>query len=164
MMPRLKPSVYSLLLAFLVIGKKFYDFGSGLLLLKLIFIDILLILPLATWHGKWYKLSDTDTSRNFGISALQANLICHCCFLFISGSCSCVRIVNFNVPQYSSLKSDVTLTCEFEMTEGPEERLHSVKWYRFSNSKHMEEFYSWKPKRQPPATRHHIHAVRIDVS
>ena len=72
--------------------------------------------------------------------------------------------MNFNVPQYSSLKSDVTLTCEFEMTEGPEERLHSVKWYRFSNSKHMEEFYSWKPKRQPPATRHHIHAVRIDVS
>jgi len=83
--------------------------------------------------------------------------------LFVIGSCSCVRIVNFNVPQYSSLKSDVTLTCEFEMTEGPEERLHSVKWYRFSNSKHMEEFYSWKPKRQPPATRHHIHAVRIDM-
>ena len=31
MMPRLKPAVYSLLLAFLVIGKKFYDFGPGFL-------------------------------------------------------------------------------------------------------------------------------------
>ena len=74
-----------------------------------------------------------------------------------------MRIVNFNVPKYASLKSDVALTCNFEMTEGDEERLHSVKWYRFTGNRLMEEIYSWKPKRNPPGSKHPLHAVKIDV-
>ena len=45
-----------------------------------------------------------------------------------------------------------------------QEKLHSVKWYRIDYKGHMQEFYSYKPGNIPPAKRHLLTGIKVDVS
>jgi len=49
------------------------------------------------------------------------------------------------------------------MTQGPSEVLHSVKWYRINHLGNMQEFYSFKPNKNPPASKHHLKGVKVDM-
>ena len=43
------------------------------------------------------------------------------------------------------------------------EKLHSVKWYRIDHRGQMQEFYSYKPGNIPPAKRHLLSGIKVDV-
>ena len=77
---------------------------------------------------------------------------------------SAVRITHFHVPEFAKLRDQIRMECAFEMTQGPSEVLHSVKWYRLNYKGQMQEFYSHKPNKNPPGTKHHLHGFRVDVS
>lgn len=74
-----------------------------------------------------------------------------------------VKIIHFNVPKFPSLRSSVTLECEFHISS-PEEQLYSVKWYRegWKDSK-WQEFYSWKPKKIPNAHDTKLDGIKVDM-
>jgi hypothetical protein len=53
--------------------------------------------------------------------------------------------------------------CTIVYTSFLQEKLHSVKWYRIDHRGHMQEFYSYKPGNIPPAKRHLLTGIKVDV-
>ena len=78
-------------------------------------------------------------------------------------SCSAVDITYFNVPKFVNRKDDVTLECNFVMSESLE-TLHSVKWYRIDHQGHMEDFFTYDPNKKPPVKTYHRSGIKVNVS
>ena len=72
-------------------------------------------------------------------------------------------ITHFRVPKFVNRKDEVTLECDFRMSE-PHETLHSVKWYRIDHSGSMEDFFTYSPAKNPPVKTYPRTGIKVDVS
>ena len=77
--------------------------------------------------------------------------------------CRAVDITHFRVPKFVNRKDEVTLECDFRMSE-PHETLHSVKWYRIDHSGSMEDFFTYSPAKNPPVKTFSRTGIKVDVS
>ena len=76
--------------------------------------------------------------------------------------CRAVDITHFRVPKFVNRKDEVTLECDFRMSE-PHETLHSVKWYRIDHSGSMEDFFTFIPANNPPVKTYPRSGIKVDV-
>ena len=77
--------------------------------------------------------------------------------------CHAVDITSFHVPKFVNRRDEVTLECNFVMSE-PHETLHTVKWYRIDHSGQMENFFTYSSSKNPPVKTYHKSGIRVDVS
>ena len=77
--------------------------------------------------------------------------------------CRAVDITHFRVPKFVNRKDEVSLECDFRMSE-PHETLHSVKWYRIDHSGSMEDFFTYSPAKNPPVKTYPRTGIKVDVS
>ena len=80
---------------------------------------------------------------------------------FSERACS-VDITHFSVPKFVDRKDEVTLECHFVMSS-PQERLHSVKWYRIDHTGAMEDFFTYMEGRNPPVKTYPRAGIKVDV-
>lgn len=60
------------------------------------------------------------------------------------------------IPNVVAVGESAHLVCDVDLEQGD---LYSVKWY-----KDNEEFYDWKPWRDPTSQTYHVEGVHVDVS
>ena len=82
--------------------------------------------------------------------------------LLISERACSVDITHFSVPKFVDRKDEVTLECHFVMSS-PQERLHSVKWYRIDHTGAMEDFFTYMEGRNPPVKTYPRAGIKVDV-
>ena len=67
-----------------------------------------------------------------------------------------IRLEHVEIPNVVAVGDSAHLVCDVDLEQGD---LYSVKWY-----KDNEEFYDWKPWRDPTVQTYHVEGVHVDVS
>ena len=96
----------------------------------------------------WHQLI-TDYYLEWTVSSPVADF-----FLFLVGEA--IRLEHVEIPNVVAVGESAHLVCDVDLEQGD---LYSVKWYKDS-----EEFYDWKPWRDPTSQTYHVEGVHVDVS
>jgi len=65
-----------------------------------------------------------------------------------------IRLEHVEIPDVVAVGDSAHLLCDVDLEQGD---LYSVKWYKDS-----EEFYDWKPWRDPTSQTYHVEGVHVD--